>query len=109
MRTLWFEQTIKEAVDAPRIHHQLEPMKIMYEYGNVKVIATIIELLDSSVSMKNNYFVLQEILKGLGKLGHKLERYEDRGSIICSLYKNGTVIQANADYRKGGDVSGINH
>ncbi|XP_077286036.1 glutathione hydrolase 1 proenzyme-like isoform X1 [Arctopsyche grandis] len=86
MRTFWFEQTIKQAVDAPRIHHQLEPKEVSYEYGNTK-----------------------QILKGLQKIGHKLERYEDRGSIICSLYKNATGIHANADYRKGGDVSGLDH
>lgn len=37
IRTLWFEQNIKEVVDAARIHHQLEPMTIEYEYGNTQV------------------------------------------------------------------------
>lgn len=37
MRNLWFEQNIKEAVDAPRIHHQLYPMEIAYEYGVLQV------------------------------------------------------------------------
>lgn len=36
-RSLWFEQNIKEAVDAPRIHHQLQPMILEYEYGNTQV------------------------------------------------------------------------
>lgn len=64
------------------------------------------------IELKNQYenkYFFQNILNGLEKLGHELERYDDRGSIICSLFKNGTVIQANADYRKGGDVSGIDH
>lgn len=30
---MWLGQTIKEAVDASRIHHQLFPMEINYEYG----------------------------------------------------------------------------
>lgn len=37
MRSLWFGENIKEAVDAPRIHHQLYPMEIMYEYGVLQV------------------------------------------------------------------------
>lgn len=84
MRNLWFGDNIKEAVDAPRIHHQLYPMEISYEYGN-----------------------LQQIVGGLEKLGHNTTRYSDRGSIICALIvQNGTII-ANSDYRKGGDVYGI--
>lgn len=37
MRSLWFEQNIKEAIDAPRIHHQIYPMHIQYEYGILQV------------------------------------------------------------------------
>lgn len=38
MRTLWFKMNIKEAVDTARIHHQLEPMIVDYEYGTTNVI-----------------------------------------------------------------------
>lgn len=38
MRALWFGQDIKQAVDAPRIHHQVHPMEISYEYGILQVI-----------------------------------------------------------------------
>jgi gamma-glutamyltranspeptidase/glutathione hydrolase/leukotriene-C4 hydrolase len=76
--------TIKEAVDAPRIHHQLIPMEVSYEYG-----------------------VPKQIIDGLKAIGHKTSRYRDRGSIVCILVKNNNTIYANADYRKGGDVYGI--
>ncbi|GLV46802.1 uncharacterized protein CBL_20949 [Carabus blaptoides fortunei] len=83
MRALWFGQDIKQAVDAPRIHHQVHPMEISYEYG-----------------------ILQQIIEGLEALGHKTSRYRDRGSIICALFRNKSQIWSNADYRKGGDASG---
>ncbi|XP_045516741.1 glutathione hydrolase 1 proenzyme-like isoform X1 [Pieris brassicae] len=84
IRTLWLGQTIKEAVDAPRIHHQIFPMEVAYQYG-----------------------VTVDILKGLRRKGHALRRYEGRGSIVCGLYRNKTAIYGNADYRKGGNVAGM--
>ncbi|KAL4716683.1 hypothetical protein ACJJTC_004802 [Scirpophaga incertulas] len=84
IRKLWFNQTIKEAVDAARVHHQLFPMVIRYEYG-----------------------VLKHVVQGLRARGHGILRYTDRGSIVCALFRNSTGIYANADFRKGGDVAGI--
>ncbi|KAI5635220.1 gamma-glutamyltranspeptidase domain-containing protein [Phthorimaea operculella] len=84
IRILWFEQSIKEAVDAPRIHHQTIPMRIDYEYG-----------------------LTEDIVAGLRAKGHGMERYRSRGSIVCALYRNGTAIYGNSDFRKGGDVSGL--
>ena len=37
MRHLWFGENVKQAVDASRIHHQLFPMEISYEYGILDV------------------------------------------------------------------------
>lgn len=34
---LFFNENVKEAVDAPRMHHQLMPMEIDYQFGNTKV------------------------------------------------------------------------
>ncbi|KAJ8923066.1 hypothetical protein NQ315_001615 [Exocentrus adspersus] len=82
MRTLWFNENIKEAVDAPRIHHQLYPMEVEYEYGT-----------------------LQQVVDGLKALGHKLKR--NAGSVVCALLKEAGKIIGNADYRKGGEVFGI--
>lgn len=36
-RVLWFGDDIKQAIDAPRFHHQLVPNIIEYEYGILKV------------------------------------------------------------------------
>ncbi|XP_053609314.1 glutathione hydrolase 1 proenzyme-like isoform X2 [Plodia interpunctella] len=84
MRKLWFGQNIKQAVDEARIHHQIFPMVVEYEFG-----------------------IIEDILEGLRKKGHGLLRYRGRGSIICALYRNQTGIYSNADFRKGGDVAGI--
>lgn len=84
IRTMLFGQNIKEAIDAPRFHHQLVPMEIEYEYGNQ-----------------------EQLIKGLEALGHKTKRYHYRGSIICAIQQNKSAIYANADFRKAGDVFGF--
>ncbi|XP_034946498.1 glutathione hydrolase 1 proenzyme-like isoform X2 [Chelonus insularis] len=84
-RILWIKDTVKEAVDAPRIHHQLLPMKLEYQYG-----------------------IMKPIIEGLQKLGHITSRYRGRGSVVCALIQVNGTIYANADYRRAGDVSGIN-
>ncbi len=33
MRHLWIGQNVKDAIDAPRLHHQLLPMNVRAEYG----------------------------------------------------------------------------
>ncbi|XP_060521433.1 glutathione hydrolase 1 proenzyme-like isoform X2 [Cylas formicarius] len=82
VRSLWFGENIKEAVDAPRIHHQLFPMQVSYEYG-----------------------ILQQVVDGLKALGHKMKR--DLLSVVCALKRETGKIVANADHRKGGDVYGL--
>lgn len=37
IKIFWLGQNIKEAVDAPRIHHQLIPNVVEYEYGIMNV------------------------------------------------------------------------
>lgn len=84
IRILYFGQNIKEAIDAPRFHHQLIPMELEYEYG-----------------------VLDQYVKGLEALGHKTKRFHHRGSVICAIHQNTSAIYANADFRKAGDVFGF--
>lgn len=42
VRVLWLGEDIKQAIDAPRIHHQLLPMILEYEYGNEQVSARLV-------------------------------------------------------------------
>lgn len=82
MSILWLGQSVKEAVDEPRIHHQLFPMNVRYEYG------------------------LQDVIvKGLRAKGHEMVRYSENGSNRCSLYRNSTAIYGNSDI---GGVCGLN-
>nr|CAD7419824.1 unnamed protein product [Timema poppensis] len=84
MRHLWFGESIKQAVDASRFHHQLLPDEFSYEFG-----------------------ILSQVVQGIEKLGHKAVRNRNRGSIVCAIARLGGVLFANADYRKGGDVLGL--
>ncbi|KOB66355.1 putative gamma glutamyl transpeptidase [Operophtera brumata] len=84
MRVLWFGQTLKEAVDEARIHHQLYPMNAEYQFG-----------------------ITDDIVSGLRRKGHGMSRYPGRGSTMCALFRNRTGIFANADFRKGGEVAGM--
>ncbi|XP_043254168.1 scoloptoxin SSD14-like isoform X2 [Colletes gigas] len=83
-KIMWMGQTVKEAVDAPRIHHQLFPSEISYEYG-----------------------IQKQVVDGLKKIGHKTSRYRVRGSVACVICVVNNTIYANADFRKGGDVYGL--
>lgn len=83
-KILWMGQTVKQAMDAPRIHHQLYPSEIFYEYG-----------------------IQKQVVDGLKKIGHKTSRYRVRGSVACVILINNDTVYANADFRKGGDVYGI--
>lgn len=83
-KILWMGNTVKEAVDAPRIHHQLFPTELAYEYG-----------------------IPKQVIDGLKNLGYKTSRYRERGSVVCVIFCHNGTIYANADYRKGGDVYGI--
>ena len=83
-RYLLVREDIKTAIDAPRIHHQLHPNKIIYEKDFP------IELLDR-----------------LSKIGHVTEEVKGRGSVINAIAKDGHRIQAFYDYRKGGSQAGL--
>ncbi|CAG2167074.1 unnamed protein product [Oppiella nova] len=83
LRHLWFEEDIKKAIDAHRLHHQFSPDHIVYEKE-----------------------FSEQILNGLSKLGHKLSELKGRGSVIMAISAD-HKLSANSDYRKGGDVDGL--
>uniref|UniRef100_A0A8D8V6R5 Gamma-glutamyltranspeptidase 1 n=1 Tax=Cacopsylla melanoneura TaxID=428564 RepID=A0A8D8V6R5_9HEMI len=87
MANLWLNQTIKEAVDEARIHHQLYPMKYGYEYG-----------------------VLRQIIEGMQKIGHVVTRLPNvfTSSITAiSTYNTGGKVTGNADFRRPGGGDGF--
>ncbi|XP_054161799.1 scoloptoxin SSD14-like [Oppia nitens] len=85
IRHLWMNETIKQAIDWPRLHHQLWPNKIIYESNFPK-----------------------DILEGLKRLGHKTEDLgQERGAIVMAINRYNNLFYANSDFRKGGDVDGL--
>ncbi|EFX69499.1 hypothetical protein DAPPUDRAFT_258510 [Daphnia pulex] len=86
IRNLWFGETIKEAIDSPRIHHQLFPMNFQYEKG-----------------------FSTDIIKDMVERGHNVTDGEyTGGATVCgvTVEKDG-FIYANSDWGKSGGVDGI--
>lgn len=84
VRTLWQNKSIKNAIDCPRIHHQLIPNQLMVE--------------------KNFSQICENSLR---KFGHNVTRPNGRFNVIMGVHKKDGRLYANADYRKGGDIDGI--
>nr|XP_050031589.1 scoloptoxin SSD20-like [Dermacentor andersoni] len=84
MRTLWQNKTIKNAIDCPRIHHQLIPDVLMAETNFSKICES-----------------------KLRNFGHNVTRPKGRFNVIMGVNKKEGRLYANADYRKGGDVDGV--
>ncbi|XP_077484500.1 glutathione hydrolase 1 proenzyme-like [Amblyomma americanum] len=77
MRALWMNHTIKEAIDAPRVHHQMYPSAVQAEKS-----------------------VDHDILHGLLARGHKVEYFEWYGQAIAILRRpNDTHIYGAYDSR----------
>lgn len=78
--------TIKEAIDASRIHHQLLPMTLSYESG-----------------------ISKSVIKGLKDLGHTVSQDSYQAySFVAAILKSNNYIYANSDFRRNGDACGIN-
>jgi len=83
-RVLWFGESIKAAIDALRLHHQLLPAAVSYETGFDK-----------------------DILEGLKMKGHNLTKVGIGKSIVQGIARQGDFFYANSDYRKGGTPDGF--
>lgn len=80
-----FKDTIKESIDAPRLHNQLYPEHIMYE---------------------ENFS--PEILSALGRRGHTYKKEVVRAAVVNGIARNEDGLLTTAyDYRKGGSVEGL--
>ncbi|KAL5016373.1 hypothetical protein ScPMuIL_005962 [Solemya velum] len=84
METLWFGMGVKEAIDYPRIHHQLVPTSLSVEHG-----------------------FPQEYLDGLKQKGHVIEMLAvAKARVNAILQRTMGEITANSDYRKHGGTDG---
>ncbi|CAH1388407.1 unnamed protein product [Nezara viridula] len=83
MNFLWFDLSIKQAVDIPRIHHQLFPMALRYEEG---------------IEMK--------LLQRAKHAGHKIKKVGPSSSVTAIARKR-DQITASYDYRRGGSTAGF--
>ena len=79
---------IKESIDFPRLHHQLLPMKVVYDRSSSS-----------------------DILDYLTKAGHTVEPLpeNERGSVAqgIAVSADGNIVTANNDWRKSGGVDGF--
>ncbi|XP_049941993.1 scoloptoxin SSD14-like isoform X1 [Schistocerca serialis cubense] len=91
--SLWFNKTIKEAIDHSRIHHQLFPMTLLYEEG-----------------------FEENVIEGLSKIGHSVQEFPLGGtsvngigvsSRVTGIAVSGGKIYANSDFRVNGVVAGF--
>lgn len=84
LRHLVFNETIREALNAPRIHHQLAPMAVQYEAD-----------LDAA------------ILQALRAIGHRTEELTPDGGFaaVTAIAREGNKLTAVYDRRRLGSSS----
>ncbi|XP_060842149.1 scoloptoxin SSD14-like [Rhopalosiphum padi] len=82
---LWYNNTLKEVLDKPRIYHQLVPMEIRYEYRTTK-----------------------NVVQKLKEIGHPVTRMhyiQGSAASAISISPSG-MIEAMTDFRRPGNTSG---
>lgn len=84
IRHVWLKQSLKEATDSKRFHHQLLPMNVMYEDG-----------------------IDPNIIDGLRKMGHAMT--EDKSvygfTAVTAISRARGHIEANFDSRRFGSTA----
>ncbi|XP_027844964.1 scoloptoxin SSD14-like isoform X2 [Aphis gossypii] len=82
---LWYNKTLKEAIEEPRLYHQLIPMQVDYEYG-----------------------VLKSVVDKLKYVGHKVRRMmiKDKSAVTGIFKTPEGIITAMSDFRQLGNTSG---
>ncbi|CAH1777934.1 unnamed protein product [Owenia fusiformis] len=85
-QVLKHKKTIKEALDFPRIHHQLDPDVLLVEEG-----------------------ISEAVIEGLREKGHVCEKVKEIASAVQAIHRKGdSKITANSDYRRvGGGACGF--
>ena len=83
LRYLYFNENIDEAVLAPRIHHQLVPMRLSYESGFPK-----------------------DIVEGIAEIGHEMyETPSDSGfAALTAIARSDSKFTPVFDYRRRGSI-----
>lgn len=83
MRHLYFNETIQKALFAPRIHHQLLPMRLEYEEG-----------------------FPEQIVEELGKIGHEMFAANTKTGFasLTAVARDGDEYIAIFDPRRGGSA-----
>ena len=89
MNKLWFDESLSDAVDDPRLHEELVPRM--------------------DVEIEKKYRLNGDIVKGLKKLGHNVIVGNDAAfAAVQALYrKPGKGIYAKSDPRKYGVPAGV--
>ncbi|XP_069703104.1 scoloptoxin SSD14-like isoform X2 [Periplaneta americana] len=88
MRNLWLGDTVKQAIDGKRIHHQFSPNVLRVENG-----------------------MPEQYIEGLKERLHMLEEVQGLWSSHVNAIERRSdgVLVANSDFRKGGTVDGFDH
>ena len=88
MNKLWFDHTLTESVDAPRVHIQLVPHQ------------------DVDIENKTEFRLRKEIVRGLEARGHGIQ-YTNSKSVVQGIFIDAAEsIYAKSDPRKQGLPAG---
>ena len=119
MQHLLLNKNIKEAIDEPRLHHQLLPMKLYHEKLMSKVRYSIVSFFfkyQFSSNAKYSYSKpLQGIVEYLKQMGHNMSQidpYFDHtgyygGRVQAIATNEYNILTANNDRRKSGSNDGF--